>query len=151
MPKKRIVSPKVTEPPPQTWSNCLKLGNQVFVAGMTCREGATIVGGASMYEQSRATFAKIANLLKAAGAAMDDVVKLNIFVTDISRREEVWKARREFFSGDYPVSTLVEISALAVPELLVEIEAQAVIGAAPRKAASKAATKRKTGKLKPKR
>lgn len=151
MPKKRIVSPKVTEPPPQTWSNCLKLGNQVFVAGMTCRDGTTIVVGASMYEQSRATFAKIANLLKAAGAAMDDVVKLNIFVTDISRREEVWKARREFFSGDYPVSTLVEISALAVPELLVEIEAQAVIGAAPRKPARKPPASRKTGRPRAKR
>lgn len=142
MAKKRIVSPKVPEPPPQTWSNCLKLGNQVFIAGMTCRDGTTIVGGSSMYEQSRAVFAKIANLLKAAGATMDDVVKINVFVTDISRREEVWKARREFFTGDYPVSTLVEISALAVPELLVEIEAQAVIGAAPRR---KAATRKTTG------
>jgi 2-iminobutanoate/2-iminopropanoate deaminase len=148
MAKKRIVSPKVTEPPPQTWSNCLKLGNQVYVAGMTCREGTTIVGGDSMYEQSRAVLAKIANLLKAAGASMDDVVKINIFVTDISRREEVWKARREFFSGDYPVSTLVEVSALAVPELLVEIEAQAIIGAAPkRKVAAKTKAK---GKTKPK-
>jgi 2-iminobutanoate/2-iminopropanoate deaminase len=151
MPKQRIVSPKVSEPPPQTWSNCLKLGNQVYVAGMTCREGTTIVGGDSMYAQSWATFTKIANLLKAAGASMDDVVKINVFVTDISRREEVWKARREFFTGDFPVSTLVEISALAVPELLVEIEAQAIIGAAPKRKAvvrtqaqAKAKTKSKT-------
>ena len=147
MPKKRIVSAKVAEPPPQTWSNCLKLGNQVFVAGMTCREGKTIVGGDSMYGQSRAVFAKIANLLKAAGASMDDVVKINVFVTDISRREEVWKARREFFTGDFPVSTLVEVSALAMPELLVEIEAQAIIGAAPQRrkavAKKKAASRRK--------
>ncbi|MGE3905556.1 MAG: Rid family hydrolase, partial [Reyranellaceae bacterium] len=113
-------------------------------AGMTCREGAVIVGGDSMYGQSKAVFAKIANLLKAAGAAMDDVVKINVFVTDIARREEVWRARREFFSGDYPVSTLVEVSALAVPELLVEIEAQAIIGAAPKRrtAAAKAKAKK---------
>ena len=143
MPKKRIVSPLVPAPPPQTSSNCLKIGNQIFVAGMTCREGAIIVGGDSMYGQSKAVFAKIERLLKAAGAAMDDVVKINVFVTDIARREEVWKARREFFSGDYPVSTLVEISALAVPELLVEIEAVAIIGAAPkRKAAKKPAAKK---------
>lgn len=142
--KKRIVSPKVPEPPPRTWSNCLKIGNQVLIAGMTCREGAVIVGGDSMYGQSKAVFAKIANLLKAAGAAMDDVVKINVFVTDIARREEVWQARREFFSGDYPVSTLVEVSALAVPELLVEIEAQAIIGAAPKRrtAAAKAKAKK---------
>ena len=69
MPKKRIVSPLVPEPPPQTWSNCLKIGNQIFVAGMTCREGAIIVGGDSMYGQSKAVFAKIERLLKAAGAA----------------------------------------------------------------------------------
>jgi enamine deaminase RidA (YjgF/YER057c/UK114 family) len=145
MPKKRIVSPRVSEPPPQTWSNCLKLGNQIYVAGMTCREGTTIVGGDSMYAQSWATFTKIDNLLKAAGATMDDVVKINVFVTDISRREEVWKARREFFSGDFPVSTLVEVSALAVPELLVEIEAQAIVGAAPkRKPAAKKKANAKT-------
>src|SRR5690606_19014001 len=84
--KKRIVSPKVPEPPPRTWSNCLKIGNQVLIAGMTCREGAVIVGGDSMYGQSKAVFAKIANLLKAAGATMDDVVKINVFVTDIARR-----------------------------------------------------------------
>jgi enamine deaminase RidA (YjgF/YER057c/UK114 family) len=51
-------------------------------------------------------------------------------VTDITRREEVWKARREVFTGDFPVSTLVEVSALAAPELLVEIEAVAILGAA---------------------
>ena len=57
---------------------------------------------------------------------MADVVKVVIYVTDISRREEVWRARREFFSGDFPVSTLVEVSALAMPELKVEIEAIAI-------------------------
>jgi enamine deaminase RidA (YjgF/YER057c/UK114 family) len=75
--------------------------------------------------------AKIKHLLEAAGGHMDDVVKVNIFVTDITRREEVWKARREFFTGNFPVSTLVEVSALATPELLVEIEAVAILGAAP--------------------
>jgi len=50
-------------------------------------------------------------------------------VTDMKRREEVWKARREFFTGAFPVSTLVEVRALAAPELLVEIEAVALLGA----------------------
>jgi enamine deaminase RidA (YjgF/YER057c/UK114 family) len=127
--KKRIGSPQVPEPPPQTWSNCLVVGNQVFVAGMTARAGNTLQGGNSMYEQARATFSKIKHLLEAAGGRMDDVVKVNIFVTDIKRREEVWQARREFFTGDFPVSTLVEVSALAAPELLVEIEAVAILGA----------------------
>ena len=129
MKKKRIVSPHVPEPPPQTWSNALAVGEQIFVAGMTCRRGEEIVGGDSMYGQAQAVFAKIKHLLEASGARMDDIVKLNIFLTDIKRREEVWKARREFFKGDFPVSTLVEISALAAPALLVEIEAIAIRGA----------------------
>ena len=129
--KQRMSSPHVPEPPPQTWSNCLVVGNQVFTAGMTARTGIAVEGGSSMYEQARAVFSKIKYLIEAAGGHMDDVVKVNIFVTDITRREEVWQARREFFTGHFPVSTLVEVSALAAPELLVEIEAVAILGAAP--------------------
>jgi enamine deaminase RidA (YjgF/YER057c/UK114 family) len=128
--KKRIGSPQVPEPPPQTWSNALVVGNQMFVAGMVARDGAKVLGGDSMYGQAQAVFAKIKHLMEAAGGRMDDIVKVNIFVTDITRREEVWKARREVFTGDFPVSTLVEVSALAAPELLVEIEAVAILGAA---------------------
>jgi enamine deaminase RidA (YjgF/YER057c/UK114 family) len=127
--KKRVSSPQVPEPPPQTWSNCLVVGNQVFVAGMVARDGDKVLGGDSMYEQAKAVFGKIKNLLEAAGGRMDDIVKVLIFVTDIKRREEVWKARREVFSGDFPVSTLVEVRALAAPELLVEVEAIAILGA----------------------
>ncbi len=127
--KQRVTSPQVPEPPPETWSNCLVVGNQVFIAGLTARTGTEVVGGDSMYAQARAIFAKIKHLIGAAGGKMNDVVKVNIFVTDITQREEVWKARREVFSGDFPVSTLVEVSALAAPELLVEIEAVAILGA----------------------
>ena len=130
--KQRMSSPQVPEPPPQTWSNCLIMGNQVFTAGMTARTGTEVTGGSSMYEQAHAVFTKIKYLIETAGGHMDDVVKVNIFVTDITRREEVWKARREFFTGNFPVSTLVEVSALAAPELLVEIEAVAILGATPR-------------------
>jgi enamine deaminase RidA (YjgF/YER057c/UK114 family) len=130
MPAKRSVhSPAVPEPPPQTWSNCLVLGNQIYVAGMTAQFGNETAGGDSMYEQSKAVFGKIKALIEEAGGRMDDVVKVNVFVTDIKRREEVWKARAEFFSGDFPVSTLVQVAALARPDLLVEIEAVAFIGA----------------------
>jgi enamine deaminase RidA (YjgF/YER057c/UK114 family) len=105
------------------------VGDQIFIAGMTARTGTTVVGGDSMYEQAKAIFAKIKHLMEAAGGKMDDVVKVLIFVTDIKRREEVWKARREAFNGDFPVSTLVEARALAAPELLVEVEATAILGA----------------------
>ena len=121
----RITHPEVAEPPPETWSNCLVAGDHIFVAGMTARDGATILAD-DEYGQARAIFEKIAKLLDAAGVSMADVVKVVIYVTDISRREEVWRARREFLQGDFPVSTLVEVSALAMPELKVEIEAIAV-------------------------
>ncbi len=126
----RIVSDRVGEPPGETWSNCLRVGNQVFIAGMTARGAAfDAIDGAGAYEQAGIILAKIKSLIEAAGGAMSDIVKLTIFVTDIGQRQEVWRARREFFTGDFPVSTLVEVSALALPEMEVEIEAVAILGA----------------------
>ena len=61
--KKRISSPQVPEPPPQTWSNCLVVGNQVFVAGMIARDGDKVLGGDSMYEQAKVIFGKIKHLM----------------------------------------------------------------------------------------
>ena len=128
--KRSIHSPHVGEPPPETWSNCLVVGNQVYVAGMTAAAEGANLGEMSMYQQARATFTKIQHLIEAAGGRMNDIVKLNIFVIDIKRREEVWKARREFFTGDFPVSTLVQVTFVGgSPETLVEIEAQALLGA----------------------
>jgi enamine deaminase RidA (YjgF/YER057c/UK114 family) len=128
--KKRVDSPDVPTPPPQTWSNCLVVGSQVFIAGMTAVYGDQLVGGNSMYEQAKATLQKIEYLMKAAGGVMNDIVKVNIFVTDITRREEVWQARREFLSGDFPVSTLVQVDAVGGrPDCLVEIEAVGFLGA----------------------
>ena len=60
---------------------------------------------------------------------MNDIVRLDIYVTDIRQREEVWRARREFFTGDFPVSTLVEVRALAMPALTVEVNATGFLGA----------------------
>jgi len=128
--KRRVDSPQVPTPPPQTWSNCLVVGDQVFIAGMTATFGDELVGGDSMYEQAKATFGKIRNLMEAAGGRMNDIVKVNIFVTDITRREEVWAARREFLSGDFPVSTLVQVDAVGGRrDCLVEVEAVGFIGA----------------------
>jgi 2-iminobutanoate/2-iminopropanoate deaminase len=124
---KRVSSPKVPEPAPQTWSNCLVVDGVAYVAGMVARgdDGKTT---GDEYAQAKAIFAKIQALIEAAGGAMSDVVKVIIYVTDITRREEVWRARREVFTGNFPVSTLVQVAALASPEIKVEIEAIAHIG-----------------------
>jgi enamine deaminase RidA (YjgF/YER057c/UK114 family) len=84
------------------------------------------------YQQAQIVFAKIRSLVEAAGGIMADVVKVTIFVTDIKQRQKIWKARREVFTGDFPVSTLVQVAALAEPTVKVEIDAIAHIGASTR-------------------
>lgn len=126
---KRVFSPAVPEPPPERWSNCLVSDGIAYVSGMTCR-GVDDKKLAAMdeYEQAKVIFGKIKGMVEAAGGAMADVVKITVYVTDIKNNVKVWAARREFFTGDFPASTLVEVSALAAPEILVEIEAIAHIG-----------------------
>jgi len=121
----RAGSPEVPEPPPGTWSNCLVANGIAYIAGMTAR-GSEAAG--DEYAQAKAIFAKIRHLVEAAGGTMADVMKVTIFVTDITKREEVWRARREVFTGNFPASTLVQVAALADPSLKVEIEAVAQIG-----------------------
>ena len=129
----RVSTPLVAEPPPGRWSNALRVGNVLYSAGMVARhaDGKTIEGKGE-YEQSRIIFTKLQHMVEHAGGKMSDVVKMNIYVVDITQNTEVWRARREFFSGDFPVSTLVQVAALATPEILVEIEIVAHIGAGPR-------------------
>ena len=128
--KRRVVSPSVGEPPEGTWSNCLVVGDHVYIAGMTARgDEFDDVPGGSAYDQAVIILRKIEALMKEAGGGMDDVVKVVIYLTDIEDRDAVWRARREFFRGDFPVSTLFEVSRLVRPEMKVEIEAVAVLGA----------------------
>ena len=124
---RRVTSPSVPEPPPERWSNCLVVDGIAYVSGMTARAGDK-VAGADEYEQSKVIFGKIKGMVEAAGGTMADVVKITVYVTNIRNNTKVWAARREFFTGDFPASTLVEVSALAAPEILVEIEAIAHIG-----------------------
>jgi enamine deaminase RidA (YjgF/YER057c/UK114 family) len=128
----RVKSPTAPEPPPGTWSNCLTVNGIAYVAGLVARgkDGKVVEG--DEYDQAKAIFVKMRGLIEAAGGTMSDVVKVVIFVTDIKNREQVWRARREVFTGDFPVSTLVEVAALASPDLKVEIEAIAHIGAGTR-------------------
>ena len=121
----RVTSPEVADPPAGTWSNCLVVDGIAYFAGATSR-------GEDEYDQARGIFSKIKHLVEAAGGSMADIVKVTIFVTDISQREKVWQARREFFTGNFPTSTLVQVAALADPSLKVEINAVAHIGASKR-------------------
>jgi enamine deaminase RidA (YjgF/YER057c/UK114 family) len=123
----KISSPNVPDPPPETWSNCLVVDGVAYFAGATAPGG-----GPDEYAQAKGILSKIKHLVEAAGGGMADIVKVTIFVTDIKNREQVWRARREFFTGNFPVSTLVQVAALATPETKVEIDAIAHIGASRR-------------------
>jgi 2-iminobutanoate/2-iminopropanoate deaminase len=125
----RAVSPQVPEPPPGTWSNCLVVGGIAYIAGMVARAPDQAGAAGDEYTQAQAIFAKLGHLVEAAGGSRSDIIKVTIFVTDISQREKIWQARREFFTGNFPASTLVQVAALAEPSLKVEIEAVAHIGA----------------------
>jgi enamine deaminase RidA (YjgF/YER057c/UK114 family) len=128
----RVTSPEVPEPAPGTWSNCLVVNGVAYLAGLIARGKDGKILDGDEYEQARMIFAKIKALVEAAGGTMADVVKVTIFVTDITQREKVWRARREVFTGNFPASTLVEVAALAEPAVKVEIEAIAHVGAGAR-------------------
>lgn len=122
----RVTSPKAPEPPPDRWSNCLVVDGIAYISGQTGRPGPG-ENNLDDYAQAKKIFEKIQALIEAAGGVMSDTVKITIFVTDIRRREDVWRARAEYFTGNFPASTLVEVSKLAAPEVTVEIDAIAHI------------------------
>lgn len=100
----------------------------VFVSGTTAAEpDGGVVGRDDLRAQTRETLRRIDSALQQAGARLDQVVRTRIFITDISRWEEVAEIHGEVFGDIRPASTMVEVSALIDPALLVEIEADAVV------------------------
>jgi 2-iminobutanoate/2-iminopropanoate deaminase len=130
MPRTKVTIPNVAEAGPGLWSNCIRAGDFLFISGQVARPlegGKTLVGG-NEYAQAKHIFTRIKCICEAAGGSLDDIVKMTIFMVNIKNNTEVWRARREFFSGDFPASTLVEVRSLAGPETLVEIETVAYLG-----------------------
>lgn len=121
----------VPEPPREKmFSNARVQGQHFFLSGMHAGGNGGIVGRSDTYLQSRETFRRIKELSEACGGTVNDIITLRIYLTDISEKALVGKARSEIFSGDFPCSTLVEVSRLVEDGLTVEIEAQGIIGAA---------------------
>ena len=110
------------------YSRAVKLGKNVFVAGTTAvDEAGNVIGDNDPYQQASFIYKKIDKALNEAGSSLKDVIRVRTFVTDIKRWEEVAKAQGEVFEEIRPAATLVEVKALVRPELLVEIEVDAVI------------------------
>jgi 2-iminobutanoate/2-iminopropanoate deaminase len=129
MPRTRVTIPNVAEADPGLWSNCIRAGDFLFISGQVARplEGGKTLVGSNEYEQTRQIFRRIKHICEGAGGNLDDIVKMTIYMVDIRNNTDVWRARREFFSGDFPASTLVEVRSLAGPETLVEIETVAYL------------------------
>ena len=109
------------------YSRAVRVGNMVFVAGTTAVDGLVVIGANNVYEQTRFIIQKIEKALQQCNATLDNVVQTRMYVTNISQWEQVAKAHREFFDTIRPAATMVEVNALAMPELLIEIEVIAII------------------------
>jgi enamine deaminase RidA (YjgF/YER057c/UK114 family) len=109
------------------YCRAVRIGNIIEISGTTSVDGDSLIGKDDLYSQTKFIILKIEKALQNAGAELTDVVRTRMYVTDISKWEEAAKAHAEFFGTIKPVTTLVEVSRLIDPDMLIEIEASAVI------------------------
>ncbi len=125
----RIKSPAVPDLAAATWANAWRIGHEVVMSGMTghpaTRDAAASGKSLNAYAQTLLVLGKLEALVQAAGGHKHNIVKIVVYLTDIADKDEVGRARREFFGANFPCSTLVGINTLVFPELKVEIDAWA--------------------------
>ena len=111
------------------YSRAVRVGNHIVVSGTTASdETGQVQGVGDPYAQAVYIFRKIERALAEAGASLADVVRVRMFVVDITQWEHIGRAHGEFFADIRPASTLVEVSSLIYPDHLVEIEVDAIVG-----------------------
>jgi enamine deaminase RidA (YjgF/YER057c/UK114 family) len=108
----------------------VRAGDFVFIAGTTAGAPEGAIGGSDPAAQTREIFKRVALALEQAGATFGDVVRTRIYLTNIADFDAVGKVHGEFFGDIRPAATAVEVSALAAPDMLVEIDVDAIIGSA---------------------
>lgn len=129
--RKEIIRPEAgIHPLPWPYSHGVRVGNTLYIAGQVALdEELRLVGVGDPEAQARQVWRNIQTVVEAAGGKITDVVRVTTYLADASHVEPVHIARREFFpDGDFPTATMVQVAALALPGLLLETEAFAVLG-----------------------
>jgi enamine deaminase RidA (YjgF/YER057c/UK114 family) len=110
------------------YSRAVKTGNRIIIGGTTAiDENSNIVGKDDAYAQTKFIFKKIEIYLEQFGASLENVISNKIYVTDISRWEEIGRAHAEFFGKIKPCCTMIEVKGFISPDMLVEIETEALV------------------------
>ena len=110
------------------YSRAVRVGNRIYVTGTTATDDdSNVVGPGDAYAQAAQCIRNIEKALQALGAGLENVARTRMFVTDISRWEEYGRAHGEFFRDIMPATTMVEVSRLIDPQMLIEIEADAEV------------------------
>jgi reactive intermediate/imine deaminase len=124
---KHVNSPELSKPSGYTHVVEAVGGRTLYVSGQVALDGTgAVVGKGDLKAQTRQVFENLKAALKASGATLDDVVKITVFVTDMSQIQTVREVRDAYFTRNPPASTAVEVSRLVRPELMIEIDAVAV-------------------------
>jgi enamine deaminase RidA (YjgF/YER057c/UK114 family) len=111
------------------YSRAVRVGNVIEISGTTAVDGGQVIGANDIYLQTQFILGKVKSTLEQCGGKLTDVIRTRMFVTDISQWEKAAKAHLEFFKEIKPASTMVEVSRLIDPDLLIEIEISAIIKA----------------------
>jgi len=128
--KKKIIIPEGLSQPLGIYSEAVQVKGDdlLFISGITARDPkGDIVGKGNMKRQTEQVLENMKRILDSVGATFDNIVKVTVFVTDLSHFKEIHEVRARYFKKDYPASTLVQVSRLVHEDMLIEIEAIAVL------------------------